>query len=771
MLQIFLFCTVVSGAQSIVLNEIVAANDGSYLDEDSEASDWIELYNPSAEAVSLEGYMLSDNESKPWKWIFPNVMIPAYGYRIVFCSDKDRYSEPLHTNFKISNSGEPIILSNENGEVIDYLPPTPVSEGFVLAKICAGECYWEILPESSPEGDNFSVSLIAYSIPSKIDSEDIELALTHSWGHEIRYTTDGSIPDTNSSLYTEPLILSELNQAPELSSISTSPYWTAPSGDIMQVNVIRSRSFQNGIPTSPPFSKTYGIGSEALEMFETYPVFSIQIDSDSLFDPERGIHVPGNAYVANDLQWSGNYFNRGQEWEREVHIEYFENGLPIWAQQTGLRIHGGKSRNAPQKSLRLYARSELGAAKFNHPFFETKDTRVYDKLLLRAHFGCWNKTAIKDGVSAYIARDLDFESQHAQPCIVFLNGEYWGLFAIRDRLDTHFIEEELEVERDSVDIVLNGSGNYPEAGLDWGIVYGDNIHYVALLDFLENNDMSLEGNYSYVSTQLDISSAIDYYIAEIYFAQRDWPSNNYKLWRGGGDSKWRFLFYDIDSGWGLQGPLHNTLLYAAHPLGTSIYNTPHATFLFRKLLDSPLFAEAFQHRYACLMNNELSKDTIDLALDRFVDMYTPGMPRQIDRWHSVSSMGNWISRVNDKLYDFNALRREYAVQHVSTYFGIDFNPDDYDCGDKINTGIEELVADKSVLKIYPNPTSDRIWIDAEINSNRGQIHIVDAMGRMLHSSEYTFHQNINVSDLSSGIYFVIIEDGIQRLTSQFVKMQ
>ena len=768
-LSVFLFSDTVLNAQDIKLNEIVASNDGSFLDEDGESKDWVEIYNPSSEPVYLEGYTLSDTEGNPHKWTFPDVVIPAQGYKVIFCSDKNRYTEPMHTNFKISSSGEPIILSNADGEVIDYLPPTPVSKGFALAKICAGECYWEILPESSPGVDNFSVSLVAYSVPSGIDPDDIELALTHSWGHEIRYTIDGSIPDINSDLYTQPIVLSDVNQAPELSYISTSPYWTAPSGEIAQVNVIRARSFQNGIPSSPPFSKTYGVGNEALEMFETYPVFSIQTDSDSLFDPELGIYVPGNDYVASNPQWSGNYFNRGPEWEREVHIEYFENGLSTWSHEIGLRIHGGKSRNAPQKSLRLYARSELGAANFNHPFFETKDTRRYDKLLLRAHFGCWNKTAIKDGVSAYITRDLDFESQHVRPCIVFVNGEYWGLFAIRDRMDTHFIEEEFGTERDSVDIILNGSGNNPEADSDWGIVYGDNIHYLALLDFLENNDMGLEENYAYVSTQLDISSAIDYYIAEIYFAQRDWPSNNYKLWRGGGDSKWRFLFFDLDSGWGYQGPVHNTLLYAAHPSGTTIYNTPYATFLFRKLLDSPLFAEAFQHRYGCLLNSELSKDTIDLALDKFVDMYTPGMPNQIKRWNNNASMVAWMGRVNSKLYSFNAARRNYAVQHVSTYFGIDFNPDNYDCNDTINTGIEELITNKPVLKIYPNPTSDRIWIDADINSNRGEVHIIDAMGRMLHSGPYSFHQKINVSDLSSGIYFVIIEDGVQRLTSQFVK--
>lgn len=258
---------------------------------------------------------------------------------------------------------------------------------------------------------------------------------------------------------------------------------------------MRARSFIAGMPVSETFSKTYAIGSEVSETFDNYSVFSIQSDSESFFDFDTGLFVPGVNFNENNSQWTGNYFQRGSEWERDVEIEYFDAGVSQWSQRTGLRIHGGKTRNAPQKSLRLYARAGLGAAKFNYPFFDTKSKSIFDKLLLRAHFGGWNRTVIKDEVSAYIVRDLDFESQHAKPCVVFINGEYWGLYAIRDYFDSNYIEEEYEVEKDSVDILLNGSGNRPGQDEDWGIVEGDNLHYIALMDFLDNNDLSLAANY------------------------------------------------------------------------------------------------------------------------------------------------------------------------------------------------------------------------------------------------------------------------------------
>ncbi len=782
-----LFSSVYSIAQDVRINEIVASNDGDFLDEDSDASDWIELYNPSDLSISLEGYSISDNWDDPDQWVFPSITMPAQTYMVVFCSGKNRFSEPLHTNFKIKSEGEPLLLRNGAGELIDVIEPRAMAEGFSLTRICPGTCYWELLSEQSPNNINAAVSLVSFSEPSGIYMGELNLELSHSFNHEIRYTLDGSVPEENDLLYTDAInLVDPTGTLSDISSISTSPYWSFPSGEMPQVNVVRARSFLNGEPSSTTFSKTYGFDSFVDQSFQNYPVFSIHSNADSLFDPQYGIHVPGDTYDSTNPQWTGNYFQRGGEWERDVHIEYFEEGDLKWSQDIGVRIHGGKSRNAAQKSLRLYAREDLGAAKFNSPFFETKSKTVFDKLLLRAHFGCWNRTVIKDEVSAYIARDLDFETQHSRPCIVFINGEYWGLFAIRDYFDSNYIEEDFEIEKDSVDIIVNGSGVRPGQSEEWGIVEGDNWHYIAMIDFLENNDISDPDNYAYLSTQLDISSTLDYYCSQIFFAQKDWPSNNYKLWSGGADSKWRYLFYDIDSGWGQMGATHNTLEYAAHPTGSTIYNTPYATYLFRRLLESPLFVEAFQKRFACLLKSEFSQPVIEQALDRFVDLYTEGMQENLDRWHNVSSMTDWISRVESKLYDFNDERVENVVEHMSTYFNIDFDPADYDCmmiddpvfveddtltavTDSITTALEELEISGPKIHIYPNPSKDWIWVDAEINSESARLRILDALGRLVYSDSYYFHQKVSVSDFSPGLYFLVIDSDKRSFTKRFIK--
>jgi len=582
------------------------------------------------------------------------------------------------------------------------------------------------------------------------------------------YTLDGSIPTLDSYLYTSPLIMGDLSGEPaSISTIFTSSSWSPPTGEVGQINVILARSFSNGIPSSRSFSKTYMIGNEITENYDGFPIVSIQTDSLNLFDFDTGIYVQGVHYDPGSSQWTGNYFQKGIEWERDVHIEFFENGQLEWSQGVGMRIHGGKTRNAPQKSLRLYARGEKGAEKFRHRMFETKEKTVFDKFILRAHFSCWNKTMIKDALTGYIGRNLDFETQQAQPVIVFSNGEYWGIQTFREYFDADFIEEEYDADKDSVDILLHGSGTHPNYNENWGIVEGDNAHYLAMLDFIENNDLSDPFNYQYITTQLDISSMIDYYCTEIYFNNRDWPSNNHKVWRGGEDSKWRSMLYDFDSGWGYTSVATNTLLYASHPTGSTIYNTPYTTFLFRNLLLSEEFNQQFISRYACLMNTTFREDSVEMAIDRFVDAYDPGVAQHADRWHTPASHSDWSNRVYSKLYSFNANRRQYAIDHVSLQFGIDFDPDDYDCNSIVTEENEVEIAARKLM-VYPNPSNSNVWVDFLYASNNAELIVVDVTGRVIVRQKYEFHRYLNVDSWQEGIYMAIIEDDNETTFKKFI---
>ena len=756
-------------SQEIRINEFVSENESTLVDEDGDYSDWIEFYNAGAADINLAGLRISDKTDEPDQWVFPAVTLNAGEFLVVFCSGKDRLIGPyLHTNFKLKSSGEELILSASNGTILDEIRPTPLGVDFSFARVTDGEGSWERFDNSTPGTTNQTQAGIIFSSQPGYYQSDFMLDLQSTVGHEIRYTLDGSIPDTNSTIYLDSIPITDLIGAPNpLSGISTSSSWDPPTGTFPKINVVRACSFLNNEATSQIFNKTYMVDPELAELLLDYPVVSIITDSLNLFDFDTGLFVPGANYSAGNPTWTGNFFEKGIAWERESHVEYFEGSDLAWSQDFGLRIHGGKSRGAPQKSLRLYARGELGAAKFNHQLFDTKDKTVFDKFILRSHFGCWNQTMIKDALTAYISRNLDYDSQHAQPVILFINGEYWGIQTIRDYYDSNYLEEEYDdVDKENVDILLHGAGTHPDFPPEWGVVEGSHADYVALMDFIENNPLSISTNYEYVATEIDISSMIDYYCHAIYFNHKDWPTNNHKVWRADENSKWRWLLYDFDSGWGYSSVANNSILYAAHPTGSTIYNPPYATFLFRSVLESPQFQEEFIERYACLMNNEFYTDTVADAIDLFEGMYDFNAEQHINRWHHTTSYTYWQGRINSKLRNFNLQRRDYAIFHVGDWFDIDFNPDDYDCTEVVTE--DEEIEERNEVRIYPNPASEFVWVDWKEGSNNSTISVHDINGKLVLFEAYTFHQQIDISGLNSGIYMLSIQDDSSRNTQRFI---
>lgn len=780
LLIIATFCCIGAGhAQSFYINEFVARNTTGIVDEDGDHEDWLELYNAGVAPQSLYGYGLSDDINEPFKWACPDVEVGPGEFVIVFCSGKNRLWGPyLHTNFSIRRSGEDVLLTSPEGTVIDHIVPVALAIDHAFARTVDGTGYWERTDEPTPGFSNHSAEVLVFSHQSGHYAETIDLSVASVQGNAVRYTLDGSQPTATSLIFEETLAFGADNAPPSsIAHISTSMSWNDPSAEVMRVHTIRAQAYDDDVPVSRVYSKTYLVGAEVIERYGMYPIVSIQMDHGSLFNHDTGIYVPGAHFNVSNMDWTGNYFMRGIDWERDAHIEYFDEGQLKWAQDIGVRIHGGKTRSQPQKSLRLYARESKGAHKFHYKIFDTRAKTVFDKFILRAHFGCWNRTMIKDGLSGYTARDLDFDSQHSAPAIIFINGEFWGIQTFRDRLDANFFEEEYSVEKDSVDILLHGSGTHPNNGTDWGIVTGDNADYLALIDFIANNPLSEPENYAHVKTVLDVNSMIEFYCTSIYLNQYDWPSNNHKVWRARGSTKWRWMMYDFDSAWGYRPVGFNLLSYAAHPTGSSIYNTPYTTFLFRELLESEAFRQHFIHRYACLMNEEFTPEALEADIDHFKAMYDPAAVEQIDRWGNVASYSLWNLMIDSKLYDFAAFRRNHAIAHVASYFGIDFDPDDYDCdvqwGDSDDEEEEVLVEGyertEPALHVYPNPSETLVWVDLEGCSQSAHIQVFDMTGSIVFNDRYRFHQQVDLSHLHAGMYLVIVHDGTIRRQARIIK--
>lgn len=349
--------------------------------------------------------------------------------------------------------------------------------------------------------------------------------------NHIRYTTNGNRPTAQSPLYDEPLILDEnLYSKSDIYTIVNCPETQFYLPDSVQhCIVIRAAVFDENdsciskVVTNSYFIHALGCDTHGL------PVVSICADTLDLFDYYRGIFVPGVNQSSSDPNKTGNYFCKGREWERRCNVEFYENDNSGINQEAGLRTHGGVSRRYQQKGMKLYAREEYGKKRFKHQFFDDVSIEKVKRLSLKP-FKCsnWLQVGLTDALCHRVARHLDVDVLGTRAVVVYLNGEYWGIYYLEEATDQHYLEDHYDVEPDSCNIIKN-----------WLILdEGDGTQWIHLYDWLETADLSKAEQYDYLCSKIEINNFIDYTVFELYSANVDWPANNVRCWQTG-DRKWR----------------------------------------------------------------------------------------------------------------------------------------------------------------------------------------------------------------------------------------
>ena len=668
-------------AQTIVLNEIMSDNESILVDEDGEYSDWIELYNAGNEEVDLSSFYLTDDEEEMKKWRFPQRILGAGRFLVVYASGKDRTDgNNLHTNFKISSDGEYLALSTLQGEVLNVIEAIELEDDESYGKLPDGGEVNVFLPEPSPGFSNNIQNILTFSHSAGFYESSIDLEVTSLLGGAIYYTTDGSEPSTTSFLYDGPIEMDNKSSAPNhWSEIPTSPdqnlisnhAWQSPGKLVDKANVIRFASFNNGIKTSDTYTQTYLIDDAIFGKYDM-PVISLITDGEHFFDDETGIYVPGNLYDSNNPEWTGNYFTDERESERPVHLEIFSpDGKLELSQNAGIRIHGGKTRHAAQKSMKLYARKEYGDKFFRYPLMPQNGVKKYERFLLQTTMAAWSgETVVKDILAHEIARNLNFEKMDYQPVVVFLNGEYWGIHHIRDRVDEEYLAYTSGLDIDSLEIDRIGNG-----------------HFHDLTDYFRDHVPLDNAEFDYITTQMDMEAFIDYNIAEMFLRNYDWPANNSMHWRPKKpDGKWRWIFFDIDAGF--NDPYYNMLEHNTNEDESIEWpNDPRETFFFRSLIENELFLEAFLARYKYLIENDFRTSVTKKKLNEILEKYQYEINNHIERWHFPRSYNGWIEDIETDLIHFLEKRPCAVVENLTEFF----NLDDYEvvCRDSTEHVIEE----------------------------------------------------------------------------------
>ena len=435
--------------------------------------------------------------------------------------------------------------------------------------------------------------------------------------NHIRYTTNGCDPTIDATPYTAPLTLDgRMYSQADIYKIRncTEDQFFVPD-HIDHCIVIRAAAFDaEGQCVSETYTNSYFIGALGCDL-HGLPAVSLCVDTADLFDANKGIFVPGVFFDPENPRWTGNYYQRGKDWERWANFEFYEYDNTGVNQQCGVRTHGGNGRRFHQKTLKVYARAKYGKKHFKHRFFPNIPESKFKVLVLRPFLS--SNGGCEDYICNRLAQQLNLDFMADRPSVVFINGEYWGIYYVKERPDEHYVETHYGIDADSVNLQWGWWGNVKSGSPD---------NYKALQGWTNNADLSDPGQYAYIDKLVDIDNFIDYYLLELFVANFDWPTNNVRIWQAG-ESKFRWMFFDGDSG------LENLQFDVfANATRDDIENYRVSTFFFRKFLQSPQFQKKFANRFNQLIVSVFSYDNTQPILDSIQQLLDPEAHRQFKRF-------------------------------------------------------------------------------------------------------------------------------------------
>jgi len=623
-LIVFFICLIFAGISNstkaqVVINEFSTAN---YTDWNlaGENEDWVEFYNSGAVAFNIGGYWLSDNIINPQKWSFPaTASIPAGGYLIVLLSGTGDFDPNflgyLNTNFKVTQTAaEEIVFSNTAGTILEtynFNALEPLQANHSYGRATNGGPDWQIFPDPTQGANNTGTNFASYaqkpilSIQAGYQVGPISVNLTAGVGETIYYTLNGSEPTNGSTLYSGSV---NINTTSTLRAI-------AYSGDAM---VFRSKIETN----------TYFFGAD-IHSIPFVAVSGSEIGDGSWFDDEL------------------------------AHIEFFNPNGTFLTEATGdSNEHGNDSNAYGQRGFDYITRDALGYDnEVEANLFHHSNRDGYERLIFKAaandNYPFSGGAHVRDAYvhELSILGDLHLDERKTEFCVVYLNGNYWGVYDYREKVDDlDYTDHYYDQPEGFVDFIKTWGGTWDE--------YGSSADWNTLVNFITSNDMTDAANYDYVLTQYNTMSLIDYFIMNGYTVCTDWLNWNTAWWRGRypqGDAKrWRYALWDNDATFGHY--VNYTGVPSTNPTADpcqienmgDVGGQGHVPVL-NALFDNEDFTADYVQRYATLSNTIFSCEQMIHVLDSMIAVIDPEMARQTTRWGGTYN--GWLSSVQ-QLRDF-----------------------------------------------------------------------------------------------------------------------
>jgi len=437
---------------------------------------------------------------------------------------------------------------------------------------------------------SYSVSSPLFSRASGYFTEPFDLVLTIDSGYTAYYTLDGSVPDpshvgavpntdadgnTYSSvtyIYSAPISIRDRTSDPNgISMIPTSNIpnyyditapswygsdWKAPLGLVPKGTVVRVQLYKGTIAVSPVETRSWIAPPSSVSGL---PVISLSTDSANLFDYDKGILVPGRGYDYSEPASTfygiayGNYSFSGPYYERPIHMEFFPNdGSDGFSVDMGVRV-GGQARGQPYHAMDFYLRSEYGKSWLEYNLLGN-DINRYKRFKLRGGGSTWFYTFFNDAWGQELVSDSGLDVQDFRPTIVYINGEFWGVFNLRDTFNDNYLMTKFGLSstdiENNVDLFINTEYDL-----------GDSLHYDALIAFLktassDGTEALSTTDFAAASAMVDLVNLARYQASISVLGSQIYPNNhNDKRWRtrtvksdnGISDGRWRWVVIDCDA--------------------------------------------------------------------------------------------------------------------------------------------------------------------------------------------------------------------------------
>jgi len=562
---------------------------------------------------------------------------------------------PLHTNFKISSNSETLILSNNSGTIVDELvieglpPNTSIGISNITENIVS---YIQTTPGYQNADEEFLGSIqneVIFSQNGGITQNPFNLSLSgNTPSQNIRFTTNGSTPTNSSNVYIEPITISENSS-------------------------VRARIFSN---TNNYLPSKVTTESYIFNSSHDIDIMLLTVNPEDFFDDETGIYVfgPDGTFDTWQPYFGANFW---EDWERPIHFSFYENNSNEFVEfDGGVKIFGGWSRGQNgQRSLAFFARGQYGDSKFEHPFFDNLDYDRFEAFVLRSSGQDWMRSNMKDIMLTSLMRGSEIDFQEHNPVATYINGDYWGMYNMREKTNEHMLASKHGVDADRITLLTNNAE----------IIEGDNTEYNELINYIENIDYLTDNNYEYLSERIDIKQYALYQATNIFINNTDWPGNNIKFWKHP-ETKWRWIMYDTDFGfgpwWNWGNFEENTLNFALEPNGGGWPNPPWSTLLFRKLITHINFRNQFINRYADELNTRFLSNNVIQHINQVFGTIQPEINAHFERWKDDPSLGYEITDVNGHIGFYQWAMMNFATQrpaivkeHIKSQFDLpNFHP-------------------------------------------------------------------------------------------------